>query len=135
MKETIAYKIVSENNKSFCLNNIPRDWKTNKYILDYKLGETTKKKRDTIGIMCFSSINDAIEFAEKFCYNYKIYKITGHKTKKQNSLINIYLNEASLKYFYKNKNNYCHILAPRGTIFFSSVKPIELIKEYKYREK
>lgn len=128
MKETIAYKIVSKDNKSFCLNNIPCDWKTNKYILDYKLGETTKKKRSTVGIMCFSSISDAIKFAEKFCYNYKIYKITGYKTKKQNSLINMDLNEASLKYFYKNKNNCCHILAPRGTIFFSSVKPIELIK-------
>jgi len=144
MRETIAYKIVSKNWKSFMLDNInPIQYnKPKKYILSYELNKKTNCIKNSIGITCFKTYTDALrffysslyydmQFSPLFIFDQSmLLKVKGIKQKPLTSFCSE-LNK--LGYFYGTKvyNNLINKNFPSGTICFESIIPLKVIKKFK----
>ena len=137
MKETIVYKIVSKNWKSFMLDSVnPRQYnRPEKYILSYKLNEETKCIKNSIGIMCFKSHMTARMFYYNIFKNKCI--ILGVNGKDQKPLSTLCNNVTMLDFFYNNtlksrlnRKLYESDAFPHGTICFESIIPIKIIEIY-----
>lgn len=129
MKKEIAYKLVTNNMESYIISCFKVNNK-NKYNLKYKLNKTTRKVRGSLGIACFKDIVTLMNWVNFFGYDkYKILKIEGCKTRKQKLIISSNLYAKDLNKWYKNDPYTCDSIAPSGTVFFSSVMPIEIMGE------
>jgi len=106
----IAYKLVSKNWKSFILdNNFISISKPINYNLKYTLNEETKCVENSIGILCFKTIEQATKFYFGMTSDYKFIKgilleING-KNEKKLTLIAGKLSETGFNQFYNHYKN------------------------------
>jgi hypothetical protein len=131
----IAYKVTSEGKSIFARG---------RFSLEYEINKITKKIPDTIGIMCFDSIESAVDFLyvyftiwEAMDNAVRIYKVEGIEPQPYIDVITGETNEGGLLDYYDLKKKKKHIKAesqffrstPPGTVFFNKTK---LLKEVKY---
>jgi len=128
MKKTIAYKVVSENWKSFILDSI-KGKRPDEYILSYELNKETKCVKNSIGIMCFEKPSQAFDFFYTNMIGLLdgiILEIEGIDQMPLCRLCTV-INE--LDYFYKTNpkfRTYSSEYFPEGTILFSSIIPLKI---------
>lgn len=144
MKETIAYKVVSRNWKSFMLDRIENN-KPNYYVLPYDLNKKTRCIKNSIGIMCFETIKQT----ESFYYANSMHRvgiILKVKGVDQIPLTNMCIssNKDTLYNFYDKRidkeynpgdwgksfahNFFVTEIFPSGTIAFESIIPTNIIR-------
>ena len=134
MKETMAYKIVSKNWKSFILDNVNGKQynRPEKYILSYKLNEETRCVKNSIGIMCFKSYGAVQMFYHDNIRNKCIIlEVDGKDQKPLNTLCD---SITRLDCFYNSPLEYRKLYEsdafPHGTICFESIIPLKIIEIY-----
>lgn len=119
----IRWKIVTKNRSSCILTSHC------KYRKVYKKGEIVKGGRGTLGIFCFKTKTDAINFENCIVGNYLIIKVKPiGKGKNPKSILSIlpYTNINNLMdKFYKNLDFVLRQKPPVGTICYPAVKVLE----------
>lgn len=135
-EQTEAYKIVKTDFTSLNMHNI--DFLTkSKYELSYELDKTTQEVPETVGIMCFDTLESADKFLRSFIRPWTehciILKVKGTKKKIQANEICGYCYDKKLDYFYGSESCFRMVISmipPSGTVFFKEVTPIEIVKEH-----
>ena len=118
----IRYKAVSDTYKS-CI--IPYQ---SPYSLSYKIGETVKANKNTLGIMCFKTLKDAQKF-----WNGKILRVKTIGRGKNPKAISMPTTE-NLRNFYGKRSHsewFGIIPPPKGTLCYPAVKVLSEVKERK----
>lgn len=119
-----VYKVVkAKNNKYYSIGSI------GKYKLEYKLGQYTKRKKNTIGIFVFSSINYAKEFKHNFTNGNEYYILKSISGTRLNYYLRCYdLTEDKINLFYASKFKIGEsYYFSSGTLLYKSIKPIEIV--------
>lgn len=128
----IRYKVVSKSYRSAILPY------QSPFSLKYEIGTKVMASKETIGVMCFKTLNDAIDFATGF-YNARILRVKPigkGKSPKQIANLNFYRGKTyAIKSFYERivkgfGNYYGTGTVPDGTICYPGVKVLSEIKEF-----
>ena len=118
----IAYKLVNDAYRSFTL------CRDSKYSLCYRVGSTVSAVPDTLGIMCFSSLQQAREFcvSDILWIPCKILKVQGITMLPTPTSVCKVIRDYYLDLYYINR---CPDLMtpPTGTVCFESVKVLKEI--------
>lgn len=94
------YKVVNPDRKSIVAANF------DKYSLEYKKGSIVKAKKDTLGIFCFKTKSDAINYMKKdfnplLDSNYILIKVRPLKKGKTPKIVADAFNQNCIYEFYK----------------------------------
>ena len=122
-----AYKLTTLDGKSYVIGCVNKSLKTGgKYCIHYSKNRITKMIPDTIGIMCFDSIDNVLYFANKVFmgFSYILWEIEGYNQLETPKIIARTLFTNTITEYYKNQSNCSATWA--GTLCF---KKIRLIKE------
>ena len=131
-----AFKLVGLDWKSYILGSMSSDFCENKYVLTYGLNKVTEKIKGSLGIMCFKTLGNTLDFKENMYLPGIILEVKGKKSLEQHNMISEELSERDLDCFYALKwsfNNIVYKLLSRrtgpGTVFFDEIMPVKIIRE------
>ena len=115
----IVYKVVRDIRKS--------DIASGKYSLRYEDGKIVEKIKNTLGIFCFETLEEAINFAT--FSNDIVLKVEGiGRAKRKIKVISGSVSEKALDIFYADNSDYWVERPISGTVLYNAVKVIGVIK-------
>lgn len=117
-----VYKVVYIRPKSrFFSSSMSEEWN---YELEYKIGEITTEKPNTIGIFVFNNLENATYYLRRIAYssNFTILKCIPFNKKE----IPAYIGFVNITLFYQKRSEGTPII-PNGTLLFEKVKPVEIV--------
>jgi hypothetical protein len=106
-----------------------------KYSLDYSIGVKTDKVPGTLGLFCFDTIYNVVQFLGE-CgaqYNYQVYEVKGidrQYTKESLRIVSVTSEQVINRYYQGDKQG--DIKLPIGTVLYNSIIPIRLINKWVY---